>query len=216
LKKKRIILSLNIILLLIIFLQIIGGNYSRIYLPVLWFCINIAPIQLFLNKKTPNQLPFINYLIFYFSACLITILLQPLFLRSQLIGADKFLVVSLMWLIPIQLFYWLQEKINFGEKKTTKSKPAQAANSLITEIKDFISRNEIELAIDKLKLVDSTTQNEKIEISNFEFRLEEAKHKNRLGTLSNDELSLEKNRIVSSLIELISIIESRQDKPSEA
>jgi len=117
----------------------------------------------------------------------------------------------------MQLICWFQIKMNLVEKQkvevldiqTDKTEIEKSDKKLLNEAKDFISRDEIELAIENMKFISITTRNEKIEIDTLGARYAAANRKNISGELSNTELTLEKNKIVNSLITLASMIDSR-------
>ncbi|MEM6264044.1 MAG: hypothetical protein AAGI38_16135 [Bacteroidota bacterium] len=191
--KRNIAIVLLALTLAILIGQIVFGKYGNVFIPIVWLFVILPPIL----KKTAASHHLLKAI--FYLATFLTLISQPIFLITQEIGSEKQLLLSFTWIVPLQIIYWFRV---FGKPKAQVRQSVEVAPSSET-IQNLISKNEIEQALERTSQIESLTQNQKNEVLNMSYRYEEAKRKNRLGVLSNEELKLEKNQIVTGLIELV-------------
>lgn len=201
--KNKIAIFLLGLTAIIVIAQVIMGQYKNIFIPILWLFLILIPVL------SSDRKPFNHLKILYFLIALLTILAQPMLLQKQGLNTIDCLKLSFFWMIPLQIPFWINIFKQYKKRGILSDRTEQS--DLIDQIKELISNNEIEQALESASTIANLSSNQETELLNMTFRYEEAKRKNRLGVISNEDLSVEKNRIVTALIELISIIQEQDN-----
>jgi hypothetical protein len=198
---KRLTTTILIIVLLLVVLQTINKSGAR-YIPILWVLLNIVPvIYLIMAKAAKHNLV---YILGYALLALATVLSAEYILTSFQMGSDQYLLTSFAWLIFAQLGVW-------GQYYSTRYRVPAGALSLGIEfpakksasIRALMMNGRIEEAVEQLTAGEELNQEQKVIVTNFAYRFSKVIEQQTLGLLTTEQVTVEKNKIVTSILRYV-------------
>lgn len=174
------------------------GNYA--IFAWMWLIIVLLPFYFSIINKMETTSNLVVYNFFLIGS----ILVQGFF------NCNPIFILLFSFIIVSPFFYLLIRKVSGQNQKPELLLKKKMKCDLFLMIRGLIAENEIELALEELKKL-ADAKNYQNEINIFSFRLNEINRNIRIGTINSTESAIEKNKVVNSILGVLSKLERKVD-----
>lgn len=195
--KKAAVTFLLLSLLLLIGQAVSGAPYSSFIYPLALIMLAILPplyLVLYLTRG--------KKLVFILGYAVLTLLIL-MFQRGFQPTANDSIMTTAPLLLVLQVGLWVQYYFWDRHQPEALTQGGNFQKDDADKIRDLITAGRLEEAMERMTTGDELSAEQQTVVSNFAFRLNEIQRKEAMGLLTDEEVSVQRNQIVTGILSFL-------------
>jgi len=156
----------------------------------------LLPLYMVLYKTSGKKMIFV---LVYAVLAFVLLMSQS---RFQM-AADNQMIVSGLIFLVLQIGLWIQYYFWGRHQPEALTQGGNFEDAKAEEIRQLLTSGRLDKAIDKMVLGDELSAEQQTVVSNFAYRLNEIKRKETMGLLTDEDATVERNKIVTGILSFL-------------